>query len=87
MFFARPTARKGSRRHDKETLCPVCGQGRVTDPVDQVQTEHKGYRPWSHCTTSCGMPAALTLQEDLQAALEQFKLIAGDLGAEVTEVA
>lgn len=27
-----------------ETLCPICGEGRVTDHVDQVETEYKGHK-------------------------------------------
>jgi HTH-type transcriptional regulator/antitoxin MqsA len=27
-----------------ETLCPICGEGRVTDHTDQVETEYKGHK-------------------------------------------
>jgi HTH-type transcriptional regulator/antitoxin MqsA len=27
-----------------ETLCPICGEGHVTDHMDQVETEYKGHR-------------------------------------------
>lgn len=45
----------------------------------------------SACCGDCdNLPApgviSLEIVEDLQAALEQFRLIAGDLGAEVAEV-
>lgn len=27
-----------------ETLCPICGEGHVTDHADQVETEYKGHK-------------------------------------------
>ena len=27
-----------------ETLCPICGEGHVTDQTDQVETEYKGHK-------------------------------------------
>ena len=27
-----------------ETLCPICGEGHVTDHTDQVETEYKGHK-------------------------------------------
>jgi len=27
-----------------EMLCPICGEGHVTDHIDQVETEYKGHK-------------------------------------------
>jgi len=31
---------------DTKELCPICGEGHVTDHVDSVESEYKGHKAW-----------------------------------------